>query len=216
VRALKWAWPAEAAAVPSSRARSEGVAPAPGCRYAAGMGFLGGKRVRGIALLLVLASSAGALGACTYTDDEPTPATASPPVTSRPAPPPPPTADPALAKEQAGNQAQLDQLLGPRPSSLVLGGSGSLGGDGHRTSLPGIPKGRYKVTSACVGVTDAALLIAQPDRRGGSSHELALKCGTARSMTVNLEVGQVFAHLVPMTTEPGSAAVAGFWMVPAP
>jgi hypothetical protein len=71
------------------------------------------------------------------------------------------------------------------------------------------------VTSACVGVTDAALLIAQPDRRGGTNHELALKCGTASSMTVNLEVGQVFAHLVPMTTEPGTAAVAGFWMVPA-
>jgi hypothetical protein len=35
-------------------------------------------------------------------------------------------------------------------------------------------------------------------------------------MTVNLEAGQVFAHLVPRTTESGSAAVAGFWLVPAP
>jgi hypothetical protein len=169
-----------------------------------------------MALLLVLAGPAGVLSACTYTDDEAASATASSPVTSRPAPPPPPTADPALAKEQASNQTQLDPLLGPRPSSLVLGGSGGLGGDGHRTSLPGIPKGRYKVTSACVGVTDAALLIAQPDRRGGTSHELALKCGTASSMTVDFEVGKVFAHLVPMTTEPGTAAVAGFWMVPGP
>ncbi|MDQ1058309.1 hypothetical protein QFZ23_002210 [Arthrobacter globiformis] len=180
------------------------------------MWFIGGKHVRGMTLLLVMASLAGVLSACAYTDDEAAPATASPPVPSRPAPPPPPTADPALAKEQASNQTQLDQLLGPRPSDLVLGSSGGLGGDGHRTSLPGIPEGRYKVTSACVGVTDAALLIAQPDRRGGSSHELALKCGTARSMTVNLEAGQVFAHLVPMTTEPGTAAVAGFWLVPAP
>jgi hypothetical protein len=180
------------------------------------MWFIGGKHVRGMTLLLVLASSAGVLSACAYTDDdEASPATASPPATSRLAPLPPPSADPVLAKEQASNQTQLDQLLGPRPSALVLAGSGGLSGDGHRTSLPGIPKGRYKVTAACVGVTDAALLIAQPDRRGGSSHELALKCGTARSMTVNLEVGQVFAHLVPMTTEPGSGAVAGFWMVPA-
>ncbi|MET3934381.1 hypothetical protein [Arthrobacter sp. OAP107] len=156
------------------------------------------------------------MSACAYTDDEAGPATAPPASTSRPAPPPPPTANPALAQEQASNQTQLDRLLGPRPSDLVLGGSGGLVGDGHRTSLPGIPKGRYKVTSACVGVSDAALLITQPDRRGGSSHEPALKCGTASSMTVNLEVGQVFAHLVPMTTEPGTAAVAGFWMVPAP
>ncbi|WP_395403891.1 hypothetical protein ACHMXB_06755 [Arthrobacter sp. UC242_113] len=176
------------------------------------MGFIGGKRVRAMALLLVLASSAGALSACAYTFDEAAP----PPATSRPAPPPPPTADPALAEKQASNEVQLDRILGPRPFDLVLGGSGGIGGDGHRTSLPGIPHGRYKVTSACVGITDASLLLAQPDRRGGSAtYELALKCGTTSTMTVNLEAGQVFAHLVPMTTEPG-AAVAGFWMVPAP
>lgn len=45
---------------------------------------------------------------------------------------------------------------------------------------------------------------------------LALKCGAAGSMTVNLETGRVYAHLVLTTTDPGSAAVAGFWMVPVP
>ncbi len=35
-------------------------------------------------------------------------------------------------------------------------------------------------------------------------------------MTVNLETGRVYAHLVLTTTDPGSAAVAGFWMVPVP
>ncbi|MFC9352870.1 hypothetical protein [Arthrobacter sp. NPDC057013] len=179
------------------------------------MGFLGGKRVRGMVLLLVVASSAG-LSACSYTDDEAGLATAPPASTSRPAPPPPPKADPALAEKQAANQSQLDRILGPRPAALVFGGSGGLGGDGHRTSLSGIPGGRYKVTSACVGITDATLLIAQPDSRGGTTHELALKCGTASTMTVNLDVGKVFAHLVPMTTERSNAAVAGFWMVPAP
>jgi hypothetical protein len=121
-----------------------------------------------------------------------------------------------LAEKEASNQVKLDRILGPRPSDLVLGGSGGLGSDGHRTSLPGVPQGRYKVTSACVGITDAALLITQPDRRGGSTRELALKCGTASTMTVNLAAGQVLTHLVPMTTEPDSAAVAGFWMIPAP
>ncbi|MFE4837927.1 hypothetical protein ACFRAU_24995 [Arthrobacter sp. NPDC056691] len=156
------------------------------------------------------------MNACAYTDDETTSATAAAPVISRPAPPPPPTADPALAGKQASNQTQLEKILGPRPSALVLGGSGGLGGDGYRTSLPGIPQGRYQVTSACVGVSDAALFIAQPDRRGGTTHELALKCGTASTMTVDLATGQVLTHLVPMTTEPGGSAVAGFWLVPAP
>jgi hypothetical protein len=180
------------------------------------MGFIGGKRVRGTTLLLVLVSSAGVLNACAYADDEAGPATARPPVTSRPALLPQPAADPALAEEQASNEAQLNRILGPKPSDLVLGGSGGLSGDGHRTSLPGIPSGRYKVTSTCAGVREAALLIAQPDRKGGTNHELALKCGTAASMTVNLEAGQVIAHLVPTTTEPDSPAVAGFRIVPAP
>jgi hypothetical protein len=175
------------------------------------MGFIGGKQVSGLTFFLILASCAGALSACAYTDDE----VDASPATSRPAPPPPPTADPTLAEKQASNQVQLDRILGPRPSDLVLGGSGGLGGDGHRASSPGIPHGRYKVTSACVGITDAALLIAQPNNRGGSTHELALKCGTTSTMTVNLEAGQVLTHLVPMTTEP-VGAVAGFWMVPAP
>ena len=179
------------------------------------MGFLGGKRVRGMTLLLVLASSASVLSACTYTDDEAGPATVAPASTSRPATPRQTTADPALAREQASNQAQLDRILGPTPPDLVLGGSGGLGGDGHRTSLPGLPKGSYRVTSSCVGVAEAALLIAQPDRRGGTNYELELKCGTAGGMIVNLETSRVFAHLVPTTTEERRAAVAGFWMVPA-
>jgi hypothetical protein len=72
------------------------------------------------------------------------------------------------------------------------------------------------VTAACAGVTEAALLIAQPGQREGTNHELALKCGTASSMTVDLRAGQLLTQLVPTTTEPGDAAVAGFWIVPAP
>ena len=179
------------------------------------MGFLGGKRFRGVVLLLVVAGSAG-LSACSYTFDEAGLATGPPASTFRPAPPPPLTADPALAKEQASNQTQLDKILGPRPSNLVIGASGGLSGDGHGTSLPAVPSGRYKLTAGCAGVTEAALLIAQPGQKGGTNHELPLKCGTASSMTVDLRAGQLLTQLVPTTTEPGRAAVAGFWMVPAP
>jgi hypothetical protein len=178
------------------------------------MGFNGGKLVGGMTLVLILAISAEALTACVYTDDEAGPATTPPASTSRTAPP---TADPALARELASNQTQLDRILGPRPSDLVLGGSGGLSGDGHRTSLPGLPKGSYLVTSSCVGgVTEASLLIARPDRRGGTNYELELKCGRTGGMIVKLETGPVFAHLVPTTTVERRAAVAGFWMVPAP
>jgi hypothetical protein len=65
-----------------------------------------------------------------------------------------------------------------------------------------------------VGVTDAALLIAQPNRRGGTNYELELKCGRTEGMILNLETGPVSAHLVPTTTAESRTAVAGFWMVP--
>ncbi|MDR6558625.1 hypothetical protein J2809_002995 [Arthrobacter pascens] len=177
---------------------------------------MGGKRwIRPTGLLLVLACSGMALGACEYADDSPAPAAASP-EPSRPAPPRPPTADPRVAEVAARNQTQLDSLLGPSPEGVVLAGSGGLGSDGFRTSVIGISKGNYTVTAACVGVRAASLSISQSDRRGGTAHELALDCETVTSTKVNLEVGPVSAHGFRMSTEPGTAAVAGFWIVPAP
>jgi hypothetical protein len=140
---------------------------------------------------------------------------AAPPGYSRPAPAPPREADLDLAEVQAGNQAELDMRLGPRPDGVVLGGSGGLGGDGFRTSIIGIPKGSYTVTAACHGVMKASLTLSQSDRRGGTHQELALDCGTATRVDLGLEAGPVSAHAFRMTTERGSAAVAGFWMVPA-
>ena len=177
---------------------------------------MGEKRwIRPTGLVLVLACSGIALGACEYADDNPAPA-ASSPEPSRTAHPRPPTADPRVAEAAAKNQAQLDVLLGPSPEGVVLAGSGGLGSDGFRTSVPGIPKGRYTVTAACVGVRTASLSISQSDRRGGTAHELALECGTVASTKVNLEVGPVSAHGFRMSTDPRAAAVAGFWIVPAP
>jgi hypothetical protein len=164
--------------------------------------------------LLIFISSGAALVSCEYTDEEPT-QMAAPPGYSRPAPAAPAEADLDLAEVHAGNQAQLDMRLGPRPEGVVLGGSGGLGGDGFRTSIIGIPKGSYTVTAACHGVMKASLTLSQSDRRGGTQHELALECGTATRVDLDLEAGPVSAHAFRMTTERGSAAVAGFWMVPA-
>jgi hypothetical protein len=175
---------------------------------------------RTITLLLVLVSSGIAISACEYQDASPappdTPAVFSPPApTSPPAPPPVPKADPTLAQVQVRNQTQLDRRLGLPPDGLVLGGSGGLGNDGFRSSATGIPKGSYAVTAECVGVLKASLTVFQPDRRGGTMHEVALDCGTTARAKLDLEVGPVSVHITRMTTEPGLTGVAGFWMAPA-
>lgn len=60
------------------------------------------------------------------------------------------------------------------------------------------------------------LTVSQPDRRGGTAYEVALDCGTTTSVKLDLSAGPVSAHATRMATEPGRAAVAGFWIVPAP
>ena len=175
---------------------------------------------RVIALLLVLASSGIALRACEYQDASPaspdTAAATSPPAPiSRPAPPPVPKADPTIAQVQARNGTHLDRRLGPPPDGLVLGGSGGLGNDGFRLSAPGIPKGSYTLTAECVGMLKASLAVFQSDRRGGTTHEVSLDCGTTAHAKLDLDAGPVSVHITRMTTEPGRTAVAGFWMAPA-
>jgi hypothetical protein len=185
------------------------------------MGLHGESRGSGaIALLLVLASSGIALSACEYQDASPAPTDTStelspPAPISRPAPPPAPKADSTIAQVQARNGTQLDRRLGPPPDGLVLGGSGGLGNDGFRLSAPGIPKGSYTLTAECVGMLKASLAVFQSDRRGGTTHEVSLDCGTTARTKLDLEAGPVSVHITRMTTEPGLPAVAGFWMVPA-
>jgi hypothetical protein len=180
------------------------------------MATLGGRRrVPGTALLLILAGVGMVISGCEYAEDDPVLA-ASPPGPSRATPPPPPIADPGLAEVQARNQAQLEVLLGPRPGNVVFGTSGSIGGSGFRGSSAGIPQGTYTVTAACIGVSSASLSITQPDRRGGKERTLPIKCGTKTSTTLDLGAGPVSVHGIRMSTGTGAAAVAGFWLVPAP
>jgi hypothetical protein len=180
-----------------------------------------------IALLLVLASSGIALSACEYQDATPasrnTAAATSPPapkadpsaMISPQVPPSAPKVDPTIAQVQARNGAQLDSRLGLPPDGLVLGGSGGLGNDGFRLSAPGIPKRNYTITAECVGTLKASLAVFQSDRRGGTTHEVSLDCGTTAHAKLDLEAGPVSVHITRMTTEPGRTAVAGFWMAPA-
>lgn len=186
---------------------------------------------RGIALVLVLASSAFALSACEYQDASPV-TSESPDVVSPPAPPPAPKAepsrvisppspslmpkaDPTLAQVQVRNQAHLDSRLGLPPDGLVLGGSGGLGNDGFRSSATDIPKGSYTVTAECVGILKASLTIFQSNPREGTTHQVALDCGTTARARLDLKAGSVSVHITRKTKEPARTAVAGFWIAPA-
>ncbi|WP_214954500.1 hypothetical protein [Arthrobacter sp. ISL-69] len=177
------------------------------------MSLLGGRHsIRGMALLL--ACLAAAITGCEYGDDVGDP-TAAPARSARPAPPPPPTADPGLGKNESRNLAVLEVLMGPRPGGTVLDGAGGLGGSGFRKSVRALDKGSYTVTAACIGIPNAVLHISQSNLRGGTTHELALDCGTTATTTLELEDGPVLAQGIRMTPEPGAGSVVGFWIVPA-
>ena len=163
---------------------------------------------------MLLACLAAVITGCEYADDAGDPP-AAPARSSRAAPPPPPTADPGLAKNESRNLAVLGVLLGPRPGGTVLDGAGGLGGSGFRKSVRALGKGSYTVTAACIGIPNAVLHISQSNLRGGTTHELALDCGTTATITLELDDGPVLAQGLRMTPEPGAGSVVGFWIVPA-
>jgi hypothetical protein len=60
-----------------------------------------------------------------------------------------------------------------------------------------IPKGSYTVTAECVGMLKASLTVSQPDLRGGTTHEVALNCGTTARVKLDLEAGPVSVRITP-------------------
>ncbi|MEV7133174.1 hypothetical protein AB0N24_09835 [Arthrobacter sp. NPDC093128] len=93
--------------------------------------------------------------------------------------------------------------------------AGLLGRRDNRKSVRALDKGSYTVTAACIGIPNAVLHISQSNLRGGTTHELALDCGTTATTTLELEDGPVLAQGIRMTPEPGAGSVVGFWIVPA-
>jgi hypothetical protein len=180
------------------------------------MSRIGGRHwIRGAVLLLAVACTGTVISGCEYTDDF-ADTTAAPTRSSRPAPPPPPTTDPDLAKDEARNLDDLNVLLGPPPGGIVLAGAGGLAGSGFRKTATAVGKGSYLVTAACIGTPKASLVVSQNDRRGGTSQELALDCGTSASIKLDLEDGPVLAQGIRRTVDAGAGSVIGFWMTPAP
>lgn len=180
------------------------------------MSLPGGRRTwfRGTALLLAGACAVTGLSGCEYADDG-ADTTSAPSRTSRPAPPSPVPAAPGLANAENRNFKDLAPLLGAEPGSVVLEGTGGLGGSGFRKSVRALAKGRYTITAACVGAPTAYLSVSQDGLRDGGKLELNLDCGKATKAQVDIEAGPVQVQGFYPTAGPGTGAVAGFWMVPA-
>ena len=185
------------------------------------MSAAGGMRGTIRAALLLLVVAAAGLAGCEYADGAASPlpvsGPASPPPVSGPASPAPslaPARDREIAAAGTRNLALLDAVLGA-PDGMLFGGMGGIGdtsSGGFMASGTVSRAGQYNVTAACVGAADAQLSVSQNARAGGTLLELSIGCGGAVEALVDLEAGQVSAHLVRYggsVPGPWTGAVAG-------
>jgi hypothetical protein len=135
-------------------------------------------------------------------------------VISAPAPSPPPKVDPAIAQVQARNEAQLVRRLGLPLDGLVSGGSGGLGNDGFRSSTTKIPR---EATQWPLNAWEWSKHRSQSfsPTTSGTTHEVALGCGTMPRAKLGLKAGSVSVHVTRKANEPFLTAVARLWIAPA-
>jgi hypothetical protein len=173
------------------------------------------------AALLLFAVAAAGLTGCEYADGAASPppvsGAASPPGVSGPASPaasPVPARDREIAAAGTRNLALLEAVLG-KPDGMLFGGSGGIGdtsSGGFMAAGTVSRAGQYNVTAACIGAPDAQLSVSQNARAGGTLLELSIGCGGAVEALVDLEPGEVSAHLVRYGGSlpgPWTGAVAG-------
>ena len=169
-----------------------------------------------VALLLAAASVAAGLAGCEYADDVgPSPAGASPSARSSPVRAPLPARDPEVVAAETRNLLALAAVLDASQDGPFLGGSGGIG-DTSSGGLSASGKvsraGQYKVSAACIGAPDAHLSVIQGAREGGTLLERSLDCGSVTEALLDLDTGDVSAHLVRYgggVPGPSTGAVAG-------
>ena len=171
---------------------------------------------RRTALLLTAGAVAAGLAGCEYADDVgPSPAAAGASGRSSPASAPLPTRDPELVAAEARNLLELEAVLDGAQDGPFFGGSGGIGdtsSGGFSVSSKVVRAGRYEVSAACVGAPDAHLSVFQGAREGGTLLVRSLDCGIATGALLDLEPGDVSAHLVRYgggAPGPATGAVAG-------
>lgn len=172
-----------------------------------------------LGLALCLLGPAATTGGCAYDYPEPvrTPSTGSVQTSAAPASGPAspgPYSDSQILGQEAGNYARLYELLRAVPGPVILFEVGPLDGPvrGFGTTARVPEAGRYTVTAACVGASQARISVGQ-EHPGAPfrPRELNLDCTGATSEPITLEQGYVFAHLslpAPGDT-PWTGAVGG-------
>jgi hypothetical protein len=174
-------------------------------------------------LLILLSGTAG----CVYEYPEPAqaptadveplrePAVEPTPVTGAPKP----YSDPQVLEQEAMNYARLDRVLGAIPDPVLLFEVGPLDGPlrGFGNTGKVAAAGRYTITAACVGASEAKVSVGQ-EHPGAPFRpvELELDCAGATSQVIALQQGYVFAHLslpgpgdTPWTGAVGGVRVSG-------
>ncbi|WP_309105892.1 hypothetical protein [Arthrobacter sp.] len=166
-----------------------------------------------LCLLIPLSGTAG----CVYEYSEPTRTPTADPTSVTGAPKP--YRDPQVLEQEAKNYAHLERLLEDAPEPVLLSDVGPLDGPlrgfGETEKVPAA--GRYTVTAACVGASEANVAVGQ-EHPGAPFRpmELALNCTGAASQAIALQEGYVFAHLAlpapgdtPWTGAVGGVRVSG-------
>lgn len=171
---------------------------------------------RRTALLLTAGAVAAGLAGCEYADDVgPSQAAAGPSARSSPATATLPTRDPELVAAETRNLLMLEAILDDAQDGPFFGGSGAIGdtsSGGFSISSKVVRAGRYEVSAACIGAPDAHLSVIQGAREGGTLLEHSLDCGSVTGALLDLEPGDVSAHLVRYgggVPGPATGAVAG-------
>jgi hypothetical protein len=117
---------------------------------------------------------------------------------------------------EATNYAELEWLLGTAPGTIVFSDSGPVNGPsaGFGKTATVSTVGSYTVTSACVGVPDAQVILNQGPHAGVKPLELIVECSAASSQVVELQAGYVSANVVRSdpASVPWAGAVAGIWI----
>ncbi|MEE9098447.1 hypothetical protein [Pseudarthrobacter phenanthrenivorans] len=174
---------------------------------------MGAKGWRGrLAIALPLLVFPGGTAGCSYEYDEPvrTPAARPAPAAESPAPP----VDPLVLEREVRNYRELDRLLKTVPGPVLLFEEGPLDGPvrGFGTVAEVPAAGRYTVTAACAGASDAKVAVGQ-EHPGAAFRpaELTLDCTAVTTLIIELDQGYVFAHLVLPTPgdTPWTGAVGG-------
>jgi hypothetical protein len=171
-------------------------------------------------LLVPLAAAAG----CAY--DYPDPANRTPADPGTPVPgllggtqAATPTPNPLVLEREVRNYQELDGLLKSVPGPVLLFQEGPLDGParGFGTTEEVPAAGRYTVTAACVGGSNAKIFIRQENPKVTLwPVELTVYCPGATSQVITLQEGYVSAHLslpgpadTPWTGAVGGVRVTG-------